>query len=44
MSRVRRSVALVGAVLVVTRLWTQPATDAASGAAPDANCPLCRGS
>ena len=44
MSRVRRSLALVGAVLVVTRLWNQPATDAASGAAPDANCPLCRGS
>jgi hypothetical protein len=44
MSRVRRSVALVGAVLVVARLWNQPATDAASGAVPDANCPLCRGS
>ena len=45
MSRVRRSVALVGAVLVMARLWNQPASDAtAAGAVPDASCPLCHGS
>jgi len=44
MARVRRSVALVGALLVVARLWSQPLTDPAAGTAPEATCPLCHGS
>lgn len=44
MSRVRRSVALAGALLVVARLWNQAPTDSASSTAPTATCPLCHGS
>jgi hypothetical protein len=46
MARVRRAVALTGAVMIALRLWpTLPANAAqpplAEGAVPEASCPFC---